>query len=201
MNRNDIASLSWGRLLQNTADKVEAQALEIKELRKSQPSQQDQLEVKEQRAYRRSQRQQAIGLMGNIHATADDLTAIDTSALTKAQRRGLELMIQDKQLSERLTTVPLLAFDDGARIRMQNWKHMTADPQTNLTFNATDVTPEPPSRYERWQTNQKKPATQLLNQKRRQEAEDIVVAKRKLEIELKGSDEYRKNGIDFSNPN
>ena len=194
--RTDPSSISFGRLLRQTAATVHQQQAEIGELQKGQLSSQEKEQAKQLAAERRQERRRAMQLIASYDTTADDYLSLDQSLLTRAQREQIRHN-QNAMQSAGLSSLP--AFDRDAVQRIQNMRDAARIDGDAFSQTAPrEFSSNAPTPYERWLTNQQRPETQQHNERMRLESNQRAAQQAQL---LRAQQVPRPAGIDFSNPN
>ena len=195
--RNDPSSVSFGRLLRDTATTVQQQQQEIESLKRNQLSSTEKVQASQLAAERKSERTRALQMIASNDSTVDDYSTLDQALLTTAQREQIRHNLNALQSSG---VSPVPAFDRDALQRIQNFRDkvraegmggfiQTATP----TFSADPLTP-----FDRWVATHARPETQKINQQLQlEEMQRAVQQQRIQQVQQKP----RSGGIDFSNPN
>jgi AICAR transformylase/IMP cyclohydrolase PurH len=114
--RTDPSSISFGRLLRQTAATVQQQQAEIAELKKGQLSEQEKAQAKQLAAERKQERLRASQMIASYDTTPDDYLSLDQSLLTTAQREQIRHN-QNAQMSAGISPLPILDRDAVQRIQ------------------------------------------------------------------------------------
>ena len=151
-NRNDISALSWGRLLQQTANKVKQQDAVIKQLQENQLTDEVRQAAKDLNADRKAERMRANQMLASFDTTLEELQSLNQSLLTTAQREQLRLNTTAIYASK---MQPFVQFDEGALQRLDNWRRSVADSSgQQLGFPEPQPFSQPQSQYEVWAKRQ-----------------------------------------------
>lgn len=164
-NRNDPGSISFGRLLHQTAETVKRQEKEIESLKKTQQSPEEKLMGKELAAARRSERTRASQLLASYDATAEDLQGLNQSLLSRSQQEQLRHNLNSLKAAE---LSPLPAFTPEAQLRIQNWQSQAAiNPHQQRDFAQANLPPEPETPFQKWDRRQKSLSGRKWNEQTR----------------------------------
>lgn len=194
--RSDPSSISFGRLLRQTADTVHQQQAEIADLKKGQLSEQEKAQAKQLATERKQERLRASQMIASYDTTPDDYLSLDQSLLTTAQREQIRHN-RNAQMSAGVSALPV--FDRDAMQRIQNMREAVRVSGGAFTQTAAPIfSAEPPTPFERWQANQNRPETQRHNQQMQLEQNQRVIQQARLQ-EMQQAP--RPAGIDFLNPN
>ena len=159
-NRTDPSSLSFGRLLRQTAHTVEVQQREIEELKNSKVDPAVSQSAKEMAAERRAERQRATQVLADYNSTAEDYAALNQSLLTSSHKE------QIRHNMNALTAAqfkPAVQFDDAAIARINNWRSFVKQNGTDL-FQQNNSQPEQSRRpFDVWRERQDSPAGKMHN--------------------------------------
>jgi len=159
-NRTDPSSLSFGRLLRQTAQTVQVQQREIEDLKNSKIDPAVTQSAKEMAAERKAERRRATQVLADYSSTAEDYASLNQSLLTSAHRE------QIRHNMNALTAAqfkPAVQFDDAAITRINNWRSFVKQNGTDL-FQQNNAQPEPARRpFDLWKERQDSPAGRMHN--------------------------------------
>ena len=150
--RSDPSSISFGRLLRQTANTVHQQQGQIEELKKGQLSSTEKQQASQLAAERKEERTRALQMIASSSTTAEDYASLNQSMLTPAQREQIR---HNTNAMQGATVSPLQPFSPEAAVRIRNWQ--MASQATGSGVNAFSETAapifsaEPPTPFERWQ--------------------------------------------------
>ena len=134
-------------------------------------------------------------MIASYDTTPDDYLSLDQSLLTTAQREQIRHN-RNAQMSAGVSALP--AFDRDAMQRIENMREAVRVNGGGFSQTyAPSFSAEPPSPFERWQTNQNRPETQRHNQQMQLEQTQRAVQQARLQ-EMQQA--RRPSGIDFNNP-
>ena len=158
INRNDPASLSFGRRVNNLEALTQAQAKQIEQLTKGQLSSEEKLSAKELAAAKREERQRANQMLASYDTTLDDLDSLNQSLLSRSRREQIRHNKNGLHASQ--MSGAAVRFDDAALSRLDNWKQMSASRPAQQSFTANNVLPwdaKPQRPYDIWKSRQDGP--------------------------------------------
>ena len=138
-NRTDPSSLSFGRLLRQTAELTNRQQREIEALKESQLSSEEKTSAQELAKERRAERLRAKQMLASFDTTLDELDTLNQALLTPALRDQLRHNRNSLQAAE---FKPVFQLGPEALLRIQNWRETAPDLSDEVwaKFNAP---PEP----------------------------------------------------------
>ena len=153
-NRTDPSSLSFGRLLHQTAAAVKQQQQEIDALKKGQLTSQEKQSAQELAAAKRAERSRANQMLSSLDTTLEDYQELNQTLLTTAQKEQLRHNINSLITAQTFGTP--IQFTDAALTRINNWKALAKAAPKEQTFANNNLPPEPAAdpRFERWLKNQ-----------------------------------------------
>ena len=183
-NRTDPSSISFGRLLQQTAATVHKQQQEIDALKKGQLTSQEKQSAQELAAAKRAERTKANQMLSSFDTTLEDYQGLNQSLLTTAQKEQLRHNINSLITAQTFGTP--IQFSDEALVRINNWKALAKAAPKEQTFADNNHPPEPPAdpRFLRWLERRNSPEGVLHRSRQAQTHAEIerMLAKSKAKI-------------------
>ena len=196
-NRTDPSSISFGRLLHQTAAAVHKQQQEIDTLKKGQLTSQEKQSAQELAAAKRAERSRANQMLSSYDATIEDYQSLNQSLLTTAQKEQLRHNISSLITAQTFGTP--IQFTDEALARINNWKALAKAAPKEQTFANNNLPPDPPAdpRFERWLKNQNSVQGMMHRSKQAQVYADIdhALAKSKANMNKPKAGGRRIGGI------
>ena len=197
--RSDPSSISFGRLLRQTAATVHQQQGQIETLQKGQLSSAEKQNAQQVAAERKAERSRANQMIASYGSTAEDYASLNSSMLTPAQREQVRHNVNSLQGA---AVSPLPPMSPEAALRIRNWQQATKANGSGVNAFSQNAAPvfgaNPPTPYERWLTNQQRPETQKYNERMRLESNQRAAQQAQL---LRAQQAPKPKGIDFNNPN
>ncbi len=197
--RNDPSSISFGRLLRQTANTVHQQQGQIEELKKGQLSSTEKQQASQLAAERKAERTRALQMIASSGTTAEDFASLNQAMLTPAQREQIRHNVNAMQGA---VVSPIPTMSPEAQLRIRNWQQASQANGSGVNaFSQTaarEFSSNAPTPYERWLTNQQRPETQRHNERMRLESNQRAAQHAQL---LRAQQVPRPSGIDFSNSN
>lgn len=171
--RNDPSSVSFGRLLHQTAATVKQQQREIDSLKQGQLTSQEKQSAQELAAAKRSERSRANQMLSSLDTTLEDYQSLNQTLLTTAQKEQLRHNINGLITAQAFGTP--IQFTDEALARINNWKTLAKAAPKEQTFANNNLPPKPPAdpRFERWLKNQNSVQGMMHRSKQEQANLDI----------------------------